>query len=153
MKKLLSVGAVALALAATPAFADETRLEARGGVIWDQGDSEAIAGVAAGYDFDLGSSAFAGLEASADKILQGGTRVSFGFGGRVGAKLGAGKLYAAASYQTKPCGGCENSISAGAGYQHALGEKLYAKVEYRHFFVDSGVSDPDAVTVGLGVKF
>ena len=153
MKKYLVLAAAALTVAATPAFANETRLEARGGVIWD-GSSEAIAGVAAGYDFDLSDKAFAGLEVSGDKILESGTRVSFGFGGRVGAKVGdAGKLYAAAAYQTKPCGGCENSVSVGAGYQHAFGDKFYGKVEYRHFFVDSGVSDPDAVVAGLGVKF
>lgn len=153
MKKVIAFSAAALLVSAAPAMANEVRVEARGGVIWD-GSTEAIAGVAVGYDFDLGSSAFAGLEASGDKILVDGSRVSFGFGGRLGAKLGeAGKLYAAAAYQTKPCGLCEDSLSVGGGYQHAFGDKFYGKVEYRHFFVDSGVSDPDAVIAGLGVKF
>lgn len=139
---------------ASPALANEARVEARGGIIWDQGQEEAIAGVAAGYDWDLGSTAFVGVEASADKILTDNTRVAFGFGGRIGAHLGEqGKLYVASSYQTKPCRFCEDSVSLGAGYQHNFGSKLYGKVEYRHFFTGNNVSDPDAVVAGLGVKF
>lgn len=145
------VGAGALA---TPALANEGRVEARGGVIWDQGSEEAIAGIAAGYDYDLGTSAFAGPEISADKILTSGTRVSFGIGGRAGIKTGeAGKLYAAGGYATKPCATCEHSWNLGAGYQHSFGQSIYGKVEYRHSFVGKGFSDPDAVVAGLGVKF
>ena len=139
---------------ASPALANESRVEARGGEIWDGGDSEAIAGVALGYDFDLGSAAFVGAEVSADKILESNTRVSFGLSGRLGAKLSeAGKLYAIGGYSTKPCGACEDSVHLGAGYQHNFGQSLYGKVEYRHFFVDSGVSDPEAVVAGLGLRF
>lgn len=153
MRKFLLPLAASMVLA-TPALANEARLEARGGVIWDQGQTEAIAGVAAGYDFDLGDRAFVGAEVSADKILTDNQRVSFGFGGRVGLKTSdAGKLYAAGSYQTKPCAICEDSWTLGAGYQHAFGDKIYGKVEYRHFFVDNGFSDPDAVVAGLGVRF
>jgi hypothetical protein len=153
MRKVLLSLAASLVIA-TPALANEGRIEGRGGVIWDRGNTEAIAGVAAGYDFDLGPGAFAGPEVSADKVLTDNTRVSFGFGGRAGIKTSeAGKVYAVGSYQTKPCRGCEHSWSAGAGYQHGFGNRLYGKVEYRHFFVGNGLSDPDAVTAGLGVKF
>ena len=153
MRKVLLPLLASLAVA-SPALANETRVEARGGVIWDGGDSEAIAGAAVGYDFDLGSAAFAGAEISADKILEDNTRVSFGFTGRLGAKLSeAGKLYVNGGYSTKPCGSCEDSIHAGAGYQHNFGQSLYGKVEYRHYFVDSGVSDPDAVVAGIGLRF
>jgi len=155
-KVLLSIAAtmVASGALAAPAFANEGRIEARGGVIWDQGQTEAIAGVAAGYDYDLGTSAFAGPEISAEKILTDNQRVSFGVGGRAGVKLSeAGKLYAVGSYQTKPCGACEHAWTAGAGYQQSFGNKVYGKVEYRHHFVGNGFSDPDAVTAGLGVKF
>ncbi|MEJ5979650.1 hypothetical protein WG901_23560 [Novosphingobium sp. PS1R-30] len=139
---------------ASPALANEARVEARGGIIWDQGDEEAIAGIAAGYDWDLGGSTFVGVEASADKILTDNTRVAFGFGGRLGVNGGeAGKVYVASSYNTKPCRLCEDSVSLGAGYQHSFGQSLYGKVEYRHFFVGNGFSDPDAVVAGLGVKF
>jgi len=153
MRKVLLALAASLAVA-SPALANEGRVEARGGVIWDGGDSEGIAGVAAGYDWDLGGNAFAGLEVSGDKILESNTRISFGFGARAGLKTSeAGRLYVASSYQTKPCKFCEDSISAGAGYQHTLGGGIYGKVEYRHYFVDNGVSDPDAVLIGLGMKF
>ena len=151
MLKVIVPLMASLALA-SPALANEARVEARGGIIWDNGDEEGIAGVAAGYDFDLGNT-FVGAEVSADKILTDNTRVSFGFGGRAGVKTSeAGKLYAAGSYQTKPCSTCEDSWTLGAGYQHGFGGNLYGKVEYRHYFVD-GFSDPDAVTAGLGVRF
>ena len=149
---LLSIAAAAVI--ATPAVANEGRFEGRGGVVWSGGNSEAVAGVAAGYDWDLGDTAFAGLEVSGDKILESNTRVSLGLGGRIGAKVGdAGKLYAVSTYQTKNCKFCEESVSLGAGYQHALGENLYGKGEYRHFFVGNGVKDFNAVAVGLGTKF
>ena len=153
MRKVLLSLAASMAIA-TPALANEGRFEGRGGVIWDQGQEEAIAGVAAGYDFDLGTSAFAGPEVSADKILTDGTKVSFGIGARAGFKTSeVGKLYAIGGWQSETCDACEDSWSLGAGYQHAFGTGLYGKVEYRHFFYDNGFSDPDAVAVGLGLRF
>ncbi|MEP6867277.1 MAG: hypothetical protein ABJA20_02060, partial [Novosphingobium sp.] len=115
--------------------------------------TEATAGVAAGYDFDLGSSAFAGVEVSGDKILTSNTHVAAGFTGRLGAKLGAGKLFAAGGYTTSFCSGCDGEYHAGAGYEHSFGNKLYGKVEYRHFFERGTSSNADAVSAGLGVKF
>lgn len=153
MRKVLLSLAASLALA-TPALANEARFEGRGGVIWDQGDEEGIAGVAAGYDFDLSGGTFVGAEVSADKILTSGTKVSFGVGGRAGIKTSeAGKLYAAGGWQSEPCDTCNDSWSLGAGYQHSFGSNLYGKVEYRHQFVDNGFSDPDSVVAGLGIKF
>lgn len=153
MRKVLLSLAASLALA-SPAMANEARIEGRGGVIWDQGESEAIAGIAVGYDWDLGGSTFVGAEVSADKILEDNTRISVGVGGRLGLKVSeAGKLYGAASYQSKPCRLCDESISVGAGYQHNLGQNMYGKIEYRHFIVDNGISDPDSVAVGLGMRF
>lgn len=153
MRKVLLPLLASLAVS-SPALANEARVEGRGGVIWDGGDSEAIAGVAAGYDFDLGNVAFLGGEVSADKILESNTRVTFGFTGRLGAKVSAaGKLYVNGGYSTKPCSACEDSIHVGGGYQHNFGQSLYGKVEYRHYFVDSGVSDPDAGVAGLGLRF
>jgi hypothetical protein len=148
---LLSLAAVSL-IAATPALAGEGRVEVHGGVIWNQGDSEAVAGVGAGYDFDLGSTVFAGPEVAADKTLASDTRVSFGFGGRAGIRIAeAGKLYVASAYQTKDCKFCEDSVSLGAGYEHEFAGNLFGKIEYRHYF--SEAPEPDAVTVGLGVTF
>ena len=147
--RLVLISLAASLVAATPALANE----ARGGVAWSDGESEAIAGVAAGYDYDLGKTAFVGAEVTADKLLTSGTKVSFGFNGRVGAKIAeAGKLYAVAGYNTEFCDLCDGTWTAGAGYQHSFG-KLYGKVEYRHFFVKDSTIDVDAVAVGLGVKF
>ena len=152
--RLVALSLIASLAAASPALADESRVEVRGGVVWGSGESDAIAGVAAGHDWDLGTSSFVGAEVSADMVLTDNTRVSFGFGGRVGAKLSeTGKLYAAASYQTKPCSGCEDSVSVGAGYQHNFGGNLYGKVEYRRFLVGNGVRDYNGAAAGLGVKF
>lgn len=152
--RLVLISLAASLVAATPALANEARVEARGGVVWNSTDSEEIAGVAAGYDYDLGSTAFVGAEVSADKLLTDGTKVAFGFSGRLGAKvMENGKLYAAGGYNTESCDGCEGAWTLGAGYQHSFG-KFYGKVEYRHFFNDNALfTDTDAAVVGLGVKF
>jgi hypothetical protein len=151
---LISLAAVAAA-AATPALANEARVEARGGVIWGGGDTEATAGAAVGYDFDLGTSAFAGAEVSGDKVLTSGTKVAFGFTGRVGAKVGgAGKLYANGGYTTEFADNAEGNWHVGAGYQQNLGDKLYGKVEYRHYLPKgANTADADSVGVGLGLRF
>ena len=140
-------------IASLPALANEARVEARGGVIWVPGQSEGTAGIAAGYDFDLGSSAFAGLEVSGDKILTSGTHVAVGFTGRGGAKLGGGKLFATGGYTTSFATGADGQWHAGAGYEHGFGNKFYGKVEYRHFFEHGFTTDADAVVAGLGMKF
>jgi hypothetical protein len=154
MRKIAIALGLAAAAVAVPAHAGEGRVEARGGVVWDNGDSEATAGVAAGYDWNLGTGAFAGLEVSGDKILTDDTRVSFGAIGRLGANVGGGtKVYVNGGYQSKPCSLCEESWAAGAGVQVPFASRLYGKVEYRHFFVGNGFSDYDAAVAGVGVRF
>lgn len=154
MRRVIVPLASVLAVVSSPALANEGRIEGHGGVVWDGSSSEATTGVAVGYDWDVGNTGFIGLETSADKILQSNQRVSFGVGGRAGFKLGeAGKAYAVSSYQSKPCRLCEESVSAGAGYQHSFGEKLYGKVEYRHYLVSEGVPDYDGAVVGIGMRF
>jgi hypothetical protein len=154
MRTVLISLAAALA-AASPAIANEARVEARGGVIWGGGDTEATVGAAVGYDLDLGTSAFAGAEVSGDKILTGGTKVGFGFTGRAGVRTSeAGKLYANGGYTTEFCDTCEGSYHVGAGYQQNLGSQLYGKVEYRHYLPKAaGAADSDAVGVGVGLRF
>ncbi|MCK9542003.1 MAG: hypothetical protein M0R03_08235 [Novosphingobium sp.] len=152
--RALLLSLVAAATVATPALANEARLEGRGGVVFNRSNSEAIAGVAAGYDWDLGDRLFAGVEVSGDKLLESNTRISAGGGIRAGEKMGTdGRLYGIGTYQTKPCKGCDEFWTAGAGYQHALAGNVYAKVEYRHLFLDNGVTDADTMLAGLGVKF
>jgi hypothetical protein len=153
MRTVLLSLAVAIA-AASPALANEARVEGRAGVVWGNGDTEAIAGAAAGYDVGAGP-AFVGGEVSADKILEGGTKVGFGFTGRVGANVSpVGKLYANGGYTTEFCDNCGGQWHAGAGYQHSFGGPLYGKVEYRHYFRDNAAStDFNSVGAGIGVRF
>ena len=151
MRKIILPLLASLAVA-TPALANEARVEARGGVYWVPGDSEATAGVAAGYDFDLGPAVFTGVEVSADKILTSGTKAAFGFTGRVGTKLASTKLFAAGGYTTEPCDLCEGAWHAGAGAEVPLMGNVYAKAEYRHFFVNN-FADSDSVVAGVGIKF
>lgn len=149
MRKIAIVLGAAAAALAVPAQANEARVEARGGVAWAEGEEEAIAGIAAGYDFDLGETAFLGVEGSADKVLVDGADIVWGATARVGAKVGAnGKLYAAGGYSF---GEGEDVPHLGAGYQHKVGSNLYLKAEYRHFFSD--FVDVDTAAVGVGYAF
>ena len=150
---LLSLAAVA-AIVATPALANEARVEARAGVLWTNGSSEGVVGAAVGYDFDLGSKAFAGVEVSGDKILDSAAnRVAFGFTGRLGVKPSDNdKLFLAGGYTTKPCQFCADSEHFGAGWEHKFGP-IYGKVEYRHFFTNQGLPDFDSVVGGIGINF
>ena len=152
MKKFAVAAALLSAVVATPALAadgGEARVEVRGGYVTGSGLDDATLGVAGGYDFDLGSTAFAGAEIAGDKVLIDGAKVQFSAGGRAGAKLGAnGKLYANAGYTF----GQIDDPYIGAGYQHKLGQNLYAKAEYRHQFIGN-FGDFDSVAVGLGLAF
>lgn len=154
MRKVLFAIAASAALA-TPALANEARVEARGGVAWSGGSSEATAGIAAGYDFDLGSSAFAGLEVSGDKVLASGSIVSVGFTGRAGIKAGEkARLFAAGGYSTAQCSGCGGNWNLGAGGEFDVAEKIYLKAEYRHFFKNNTTFvDGDALVAGVGFRF
>lgn len=149
MKKFAVAAALLSAAIASPAMAadGEARVEVRGGYVTGSGLDDATLGVAAGYDFDLGS-AFAGAEIAGDKVLVDGARVQFSAGGRAGVNVSeAGKLYAAAGYTF----GDIDDLYLGAGYQHALSSSTFAKVDYRHQFNNWG--DFDTFTVGLGLKF
>jgi hypothetical protein len=137
----------------TPALANEGRVEARGGVYWTDGYTKGTAGVAAGYDFDLGTNSFAGAEVSADKVLDDGARVLFGFTGRAGLKTGnGGKAYVNGGYSDTLRSGSDGAWHAGAGYEQSLGGTTYGKIEYRHYFIDNA-RDSNAAMVGVVVKF
>ena len=153
-KTAIVLGAIAAVAVAAPASANEARVEARGGIAWANGEEEAVAGVAAGYDFDLGagedSSLFFGVEGSADKLLVDGADVVFGTTARLGAKVGTGgKIYATGGYTF---GEGEDTPHLGAGYEQKVGDGgLYLKAEYRHFFSD--FVDVNTAVVGVGVAF
>ncbi|MBN9506259.1 MAG: hypothetical protein J0I69_09540 [Altererythrobacter sp.] len=148
MKIQVALIAAATALVvATPAAANEARAEAHGGITWAAGNEEATAGIALGYDFDLGTSTFAGVEASADKVLQDGANVLFGASVRGGAKVGAGKLYAIGGFSFTEH---DDAWHLGAGYEHKVGSNLYLKGEYRRYF---DVVDVNTAVLGVGVNF
>lgn len=154
MRKIAILAALAAATVASPALAQdaatgEGRVELRGGIAWAEGAEEAFAGVAAGYDFDLGDKAFIGIEGAADKVLADGAEVLWSIGGRVGVKAGdAGRAYVLGGY-----GFVDGSDGpfAGAGYQHNLGSKVFAKIEYRRTLVEG--PDVNFAGVGVGVRF
>ena len=152
MRKIILPLLASLAVA-TPALANESRVEARAGAIWGGGQTEAIAGVAAGYDFDLGPAAFAGAEISADKVLTSGSnRIGVGFTGRLGAKLPVAKLYVDGGYTTKFCTACDGTWNVGAGAEVPLAGNVYGKVNYKRYIVDNG-PDGNSVIAGIGMKF
>ena len=145
---IAAVAALALAAVAAPAHANEARVEARGGLAFAFGGEEAVAGAAAGYDFDLGEHGFAGVEVSADKVLRSGFDVQFGFTSRVGVELSENaRVYMNGGYTV----GDLDDWRLGAGYQRNLTDSLYAKAEYVHIF-ENGI-DPDIALVGLGMRF
>lgn len=148
MKKMFAIAAIA-ALMTVPAQANEARVEARGGIAWAGGDSEAFAGVGAGYDFDMGQSAFIGVDAGADKVLVDGAEVLWSVGGRIGAKLGD-KTKAYALGGVGFCCG-EQDAYAGVGLQHNLGQSAYIKAEYRNVFTPG--DNLNFGGVGIGFRF
>lgn len=147
-KFVLISGSALLAFAASSAQAGEGRVEVRGGIAFAAGASEAVAGAAAGYDFDLGDSVFAGVEGSADKVLTGGTSVLWGVGGRLGAKIGESTR----AYVNGGIGFCcgDSAGYAGAGVQQKFAGQFYGKIEYRRYF---GVVDINTVAAGVGINF
>ncbi len=151
MNKFAIAAALLAAGLSTPALAaeGETHVEVRGGYIWGNGIDEATAGIAGGYDLNLGDKAFAGAEIAGDKVLQDGANVQFSAGGRAGARIGAnGKLYANAGYTF----GDIDDPYIGAGYQHKFGQNVYGKVEYRHQFINN-FGDFNTVAAGIGIAF
>ncbi len=152
MKKFAVAAALLSAIVATPALAaegGEARAEVRGGFITGSGLDDATLGAAIGYDLDLGSKVFLGAEVAGDKVLKDGFDVQFSAGGRLGTKVGAaGKAYVAGGYTFSDI----DDPYVGAGYQHKLGQNLYAKAEYRHQFIEH-FSDFDSVVVGVGFAF
>lgn len=154
MGKFSTAFAASLAIA-SPAFANEARIEVRGGEYLETGFSQEAAGFALGYDFDLSDDVFVGGEISADKVLQGyGTRLAYGFSGRLGIKVSPkDRLFINGGGTTKFCGLCVSSKHVGGGYERMIGSNLYSKVEYRRFFYEVAIPDGNLISVGVGFKF
>ncbi|MDX1703669.1 outer membrane protein [Altererythrobacter ishigakiensis] len=148
MKNIAMVAATAVAFIAVPAKADETRLEARGGVVWFDGGEEAVAGVAAGHDFHLDESFFIGIEGSADKVLADGADVLFGATARAGFIVAEDlKLFVAAGYSFNN----SDAVHAGGGLQYNVSDQVYLKTEYRIYF--DGFANINSAVAGVGFRF
>ena len=153
MRKIVLPLLASLALA-SPALANETRVEARGGVIWSNGTHEDTYGAAVGYDFDLAPSTFAGVEVSADEIGADGAKTAFGATGRLGFKTIAGTaLYGLGGYATETCDNCNGQWNLGAGVEQKISGPFYVKAEYRHQFKNDVVTSSDTLVGGVGIKF
>jgi outer membrane immunogenic protein len=152
MKKIAILVAAASAMVATPAFASgQGRAEVRGGLATASGAEEAFLGVAAGYDFDLGDSAFVGAEIGADKVLVDGSELIFSVGGRIGAKAGEKtRVYAAGGMGFSDG---ESDPYLGAGVDFGFGSNAYGKVEYRRVLTSDGFPDINFFGVGAGLRF
>ncbi|WIA58317.1 hypothetical protein N6H05_11145 [Sphingobium sp. WTD-1] len=151
---LLLATALALALASSPARADEAYVELTGGLSWNGEGTDAISGIAGGYDVDLDERFFVGVEAVAEKLLVRDTRVAWGIGGRIGVELvRENKLFIGANWQSKDCRECSDAIGIGTGWEHNLTEKLYLKIEYKRLLIGNGEPDANVGILGIGVMF
>jgi outer membrane immunogenic protein len=146
------VAAVAALAIATPAAANQARVEARAGMSFGENQSEEfLGGVAAGYDFDLGESAFIGAEASLDKVFVDNSGVVLGGTARLGMREGNSRFFVAGGYTDLTCDLCGDGFHAGAGVEAALSGNVYGKLEYRHFFFDG--TDTNVIATGVGMRF
>jgi outer membrane immunogenic protein len=163
MRKIALLAAFA-AFAATPAYASgEARVEIQLGYDEIGGESGVTYGSVLGYDMEIGSTAFAGVEVgvsnttikesgiTADRELSAGVRFGFDVSEQ-------GKLYGLVGYSNQrfsaPGLGGENidGVRVGAGYQHDISKSLYAKAEYRYTNYELGV-ERHTVVAGLGARF
>lgn len=147
MKNVLIIAALASTAAATPAYAaGEGRVEARSAILWTDDGDTFVGGVAAGYDLDLGESAFVGPEVSYDTDFNGGDLLNLSL--RAGVKAGEKtKLFVAAGYEIADV----DELNAAIGIEHKFTDKLFSKVEYRQFF--NAGSNLNSAGLTVGVKF
>lgn len=153
MRSVLLALAASLAIA-TPALANEGRVDFHGGRVLVDGPDRNTLGVAVGYDFDMSPSLFFGVEANVDKILDSDLDTTLGGSLRLGARLSTGKAYVVGGISSDPTDtpAIDQLYSAGAGYEHNVGERAYVKAEYRHVFVED-FNDFDTVGVGVGIRW
>lgn len=178
--RIFAITALALATVATPAFAQEEHsftaghIEVVGGLdSVDDGvsdDNGAVYGVAAGYDFDLGSFV-GGIEGeatlSATRACITTACVEAGrdlyAGARIGVKVGgASMLYLKGGYTNAQVNGTVNGtvvtedrfdgVRVGIGAQTIVGRNLLFKVEYRYSNYEQDVTRSQGV-IGVGFAF
>lgn len=147
--RLVNYAAVAaLAALATPAKADETRVEVRSGIVWCCGVSDETIGLAVGHDFDLGGDMFAGIEAVADTDFDF-VDPTIGVNARLGTKLGEDtKVFVLGGYAYETGFDFDDAL-IGAGVQHNVGEKALLSLQYQRYLD----TDVNRVAVGFGLRF
>jgi len=162
MKKFACIAAATVATFSATAAQAQSYLEVRGGIAGGSGTTTETIGLAAGFDVDVGSSAFIGTELTADTDASFDTPV-YGLNLRLGTKVGeAGKLFATAGvarYETSGYiygpnyfvvySGWETDIAAGVGYQHKIGNSMRVSVQYQHYFD----LQANRGSVGIGFEF
>lgn len=176
MRPILTAMIAAPLLIASPALAaGQGRVELRGGYdSIDLGDEDddlndfgtvkgVLYGIAAGYDFDLGSKAFIGIEgsvedSSGDFLILDAER-DLGAAIRLGLKVGEhGRAYVGAGYSNfrvsagNLASGNADGIRGLAGFEFGLNDRFYGKVEYRYTNYEAGVSRHQGLA-GLGLRF
>ena len=148
----------------------------------DDNESGILYGIGLGYDIALSPKWEVGIDLSADLASTEGCATSVIVANdracvdakrdlaaalRVGYKVSEkGTLYALAGYTnarfrasyTTPAGVTTrdsanfDGFRLGAGYQHAFGDKLYGKVEYRYSNYEGDITRHQGL-IGVGVKF
>ena len=142
-----ATAAAAFAIAA-PAQANETRVEVRGGIVWDGSFSDDTLSVAVGHDFDLNDKVFVGLEGVADSNIEFDDPV-LGINARVGTRLNDNtKLFVLGGY-AHATDFNDDDFVVGAGFQHNFGEQSLLSVQYQRA-IDFELN---RVIIGFGVRF
>jgi outer membrane immunogenic protein len=148
----------------------------------DDSETGIMYGIGLGYDFAITPKLELGIDLSADLGSTEGCETSailandkacfdakrdLAAAVRMGYKVSEqGTLYALAGYTnarfratyTTPAGVTTrdsanlDGFRLGAGYQHAFGDKLYGKVEYRYSNYEGGLERHQGL-IGVGVKF
>jgi len=148
MNRFALLAAAAITALSSPAFANEGRVEARGGWVGADGDSSEAIGVALGYDADIGGSAYVGAEVAADTDF---TFISpvLSLTGRLGLTAGEGtKLFVSGGY-VRDTDYDIDDYTLGAGGQFSIGSKTFASVQYQRYMDN----DVNRISFGLGYKF
>ncbi|OSZ68361.1 hypothetical protein CAP40_07155 [Sphingomonas sp. IBVSS2] len=177
--RILATTALALVAAtATPALAQDgafqgPRAEVIGG--WDRvngdgdGKSGFVYGGAIGYDLQRGKAVFgvdAEVTGSTTKATEAGVTVKAGRDLYAGVRAGVAVspttlVYAKGGYTNGRITGETGNVRVsdnldgfrlGAGVEHAFGQRLYGKVEYRYSNYSQDV-ERHQVLAGLGVRF
>lgn len=152
--RLMVLGLAAALAAATPALADETRIELHGGGSWVSQHPNFDIGAGIGRDFTLAPATFVGVEASLDKILGSNAVTMLGLEGRAGLNVPVvGKLYAVSGYNTKPYSGTKGEWNLGLGVQKSIEPGAYIKLEYRHYFANDTMLAREGLLAGIGGTF